>query len=81
MAQRVKSSLAMQETQEIRVPIPGSGKFLGGGNGNPCQVSLPGKSLEWRSLAGFSPWGRKELNTTEQLSVNIAYTVCLKSQD
>ena len=25
---------------------------------------LPGKSLEWRSLAGYSPWGRKESDMT-----------------
>ena len=28
---------------------------------------LPGKSHERRSLIGYSPWGRKELDTTEQL--------------
>jgi len=25
----------------------------------PTPVFLPGKSHEWRSLAGYSPWGRK----------------------
>ena len=28
---------------------------------------LPGKSHGWRSLVGFSPWGRKESDTTERL--------------
>ena len=28
---------------------------------------LPGKSHGWRSLIGYSPWGRKESDTTEQL--------------
>ena len=28
-------------------------------------VFLPGKSHEQRSLAGYSPWGRKESDTTE----------------
>jgi len=28
---------------------------------------LPGKSHGWRSLVGYSPWGRKELDTTERL--------------
>ena len=28
---------------------------------------MPGKSHEWRSLVGYSPWGRKESDTTEQL--------------
>ena len=31
----------------------------------PTLVFLPGKSHGQRSLAGYSPWGRKELNTTE----------------
>ena len=31
----------------------------------PTPVLLPGKSHGWRSLVGCSPWGRKELDTTE----------------
>ena len=34
----------------------------------PTPVFLPGKSHGQRSLAGYSPWGCKELDTTEQLS-------------
>ena len=30
-------------------------------------VPLPGESHEWRSLVGYSPWGRKESDTTERL--------------
>ena len=30
----------------------------------PTPVFLPGKSLGQRSLVGYSPWGRKELDTT-----------------
>ena len=30
----------------------------------PTPVSLPGKSHGQRSLAGYSPWGSKELDTT-----------------
>ena len=33
----------------------------------PTSVLLPGKSHGWRSLVGFSPWGREELDTTERL--------------
>ena len=33
----------------------------------PTPVLLPGKSHGQRSLVGCSPWGRKELGTTEQL--------------
>ena len=34
---------------------------------HPTPVLLPGKSHGWRSLVGFSPWGRKESDTTERL--------------
>ena len=34
----------------------------------PTPVLLPGKSHGLRSLAGYSPWGRKESDTTERLS-------------
>ena len=34
---------------------------------HPTPVLLPGKSHGRRSLVGYSPWGRQELDTTEQL--------------
>ena len=34
---------------------------------HPTLVLLPGKSDGWRSLVGYSPWGRKESDTTERL--------------
>ena len=34
----------------------------------PTPVLLPGKLHGQRSLAGYSPWGRKESDTTEQLT-------------
>ena len=34
----------------------------------PTPVFLSGKSHGWRSLAGYSPWGRVESDTTEQLT-------------
>ena len=33
----------------------------------PTPVFLPGKSHRWRSLVGYSPWGRKESDMTERL--------------
>ena len=38
------------------------------GNGNPTSVFLTGKVHGQRILAGYSPWSRIELATTEQLS-------------
>ena len=43
--------------------IPGSGRSPGEGNGSPIPVFLPGESHGQRSLEGYSPWGRKELDT------------------
>ena len=34
---------------------------------HPTPVLLPGKSHGWRSLVGYSPWGRQESDTTERL--------------
>jgi len=34
---------------------------------HPTPVLLPEKSHGWRSLVGYSPWGRQESDTTEQL--------------
>ena len=36
----------------------------------PSPVFLPGESHGQRSLAGYSPWGHKELGTTEWLTHN-----------
>ena len=36
----------------------------------PSLVFLPGEFHGQRSLVGYSPWGRKELNMTEQLSTH-----------
>ena len=36
----------------------------------PSPVFLPGKFHRQRNLAGYSPWGHKELDTTEQLNNN-----------
>ena len=45
--------------------IPGSGKFLGGEHGNPCQYFYLENHHGQRSLVGYSPWGFKESDTAE----------------
>ena len=42
--------------------------FPGGGHCNPLQYSCLEKLHEQRSLAGWSPWGHKEMDMTELLS-------------
>ena len=44
--------------------IPGSGRSLGKGNGNPLQYSCLEKSCGQRNLVGCSPWGHKESDIT-----------------
>ena len=46
--------------------IPGFGRSPGG-HGNPLQYSYLMNFHGQRSLAGYSPWGHKELGTTERL--------------
>ena len=64
MAQTVKNLLTMQETWV---------RFLSWEDPleedmQPTPVFLPGESHRQRSLAGYSPWGRKESDMTERLS-------------
>ena len=61
VAQMVKNLPAMQETQ---VQCLGQKDPLEKGMATPS-VFLSGKSHGQRSLASYSPWGRKESDTTE----------------
>jgi len=36
----------------------------------PTSIFLPGESHGQRSLAGYSPWGPKELDMTKQLTLS-----------
>ena len=45
--------------------VPGLGRSPGEGNGNPHQYSCLENPHGQRSLAGYSPWGHKESDTTE----------------
>ena len=51
--------------------IPGWGRSSGEGNGDPLQVFLSGESHGQRILAGYSPWGHKESDTTKQLTLSM----------
>jgi len=48
--------------------ILGLGRSLGGGYGNPFQYSCLENPHGQKCLAGYSPWGHKELDMTECLS-------------
>ena len=56
-----RTCLPIQETQETRE----LGKIPWRREWQPIPVFLPGDSHGRRSLAGYSPWGRRESDTTE----------------
>ena len=53
--------------------IPGLGRSPRRGHGNPLQYSCLENPHGQRSLAGYSPWGHKESDMTEQLSTSTAH--------
>ena len=56
--------------------IPGSGRSLGGRHGNLLHHSCLKNSHGQRSLVGYSPWGHKESDTTEQLNFHFLSFSC-----
>ena len=61
VAQMVKNLPAMQETQVQ----PWVRKMLWRKKWLPTPVFLPREFHGWRSLGSYTPWGHKELDTTE----------------
>ena len=47
------------------------------GKWQPIPVFLPGESHGQRSLVGYSPWGRKESDTTERLHFHFSLSWAL----
>ena len=64
MAQMVKNLPAMQETMVQSLV----GKMTWRRQCPPTLVFLPGEFHEHKSLACYSPWGRKELDTTDRMN-------------
>ena len=65
----VRNSYVVQETQETMFD-PRIRKISWRRKQQPTPVFLPGQSHEQRSLAGYSPWGRKESDMTEHACVH-----------
>jgi len=55
--------------------IPGSGRFPWRRKWQPTLVLLPRTSHGRRSLVGYSPWGRKESDMTEQLHFHFHFQI------
>ena len=71
VAQTAKNSPARQETWGLSLvsKIPWRREHL------PTPVFLPGEFHGQRGLEGYSPWGRKELDMTDQLSTHTHTTI------
>ena len=76
VAQMVKCLPAMRET---RVRSPGWEDSPGDGNGNPLQYSCLENPMDGKSLVGYSPWGRKESDMTEQLHFTWVKQIILRN--
>ena len=75
VAQMVKRLPRMQETQ---VKSPGWEDILEKEMATHSSI-MPGKSHGWRSLVGYSPWGGKESDTTEQLHFHFYFPTMMKN--
>ena len=80
MAQWVKNPLAMEETQADATSITRSGRFPGGGRGNPLQYSWLENPRGQRSLVGYSLQGWKSWTGLKWLSLHThihSYKKCI----
>ena len=73
VAQTVKNQPAMRETWVGK--IPGLGRTPGGGHGDSLQYSCLENPHRQRILVGYSPWGLKESDMTEQLSTHRSWEI------
>ena len=73
MAQTVKNLPAVQEAwvQFLGQEDPLEKGWL------PTPVFLPTEFHGQRSLVGYSPWGRKESDMTEQLTLSLSSKSCI----
>ena len=74
----VKTPPASAEDARHMGSNPGSGRSPRDGNGTHSRIlmwEIPGQ----RSLVGYSPWGRKEQDTTERLGTEIVSITLTKS--
>ena len=67
VVQTVKNLPAMQETWVC----PWVGKIPWRREGQPAPVLLPREVHGQKSLVGYSPWGRKESDTSERLTLSL----------
>ena len=67
----VKNSPTSVEDARDEGSIPGSGRSPGGGHGSPLQYTCQDNPMERGAWCAIVPWGHKELDTTEQLTLSL----------
>ena len=67
---RLQSMGSLESDTTERLHFHFSLSYIGEGNGNPLQCSLPGESQGQGSLACCNSWDGKELDRTWQLNNN-----------
>ena len=82
---KIRASLVAQMVKNLpatRRPgfNPWVGKIPGGGDSYLLQVFLPGELYGQRRVAGYSPWGLKELDMTERLHTTTFCTLFLTTE-
>ena len=68
----IVSNLGPVAQMVTNLPVMGSPwvrKILWRRKGHPTPVFIPGESHGQRNQVGYSPWGHKELDTTEGLTL------------
>ena len=74
MAQTVKNPLLIQEAWAFN---PWVGKIPWSKKRQSTPVFLPGECHRQRSLAGYSPWGRRELDATFTFTFILGTKICI----
>ena len=78
MIQKIKNKIRLQFKRHWKLRFsPWVRKIPWRRAWQPTPVFLPGESQGQRSLAGYSPKGHKESDTTEQLSTSMCVCVCV----
>ena len=68
-----RASLVAQMVKDLG-SIPGSRRSPAEVNGNLPRYSCLGEFHGQRSLEGYSPWGNKDLDMTERLTLSLTFS-------
>ena len=73
--QKQDQDLTVAQNMNFRLKLKKVGKTTQRRQWHPTPICLPGKFHGLRSLVGYNPWGCTELDTNEQLSTHIFFSI------